>query len=116
MVAHDRKIRMKKEESLQKATASAAASTGGNAKDAAAQKLARRKSTKVWGRKIEEVTAAEADLLHSAKADSSEKERDEREWSKYSARTDSARYMPLMLTILLSMSQQSLLSNGSREN
>lgn len=76
MVAHDRKIRMKREETLNKATA--VASTGNGAKDAAAQKLARRKSTKVWGRKIEEVTAAEADLLHSARTDTSEKERDER--------------------------------------
>lgn len=75
MVAHDRKIRMKREETLHKATAGAATSTSGkDGKDAAAQKLARRKSTKVWGRKIEEVTAAEADLLHSAKTDTSERD------------------------------------------
>lgn len=73
MVAHDRKIRMKREETLNKAAAVPSSS-----KDANALKLARRKSTKVWGRKIEEVTAAEADLLHSARTDASE--RDEREY------------------------------------
>lgn len=69
MVAQDRKLRMRREENLTKAT-----TIDTNAKDA--QKLARRKSTKVWGRKIEEVTAAEADLLHSARTEASD--RDER--------------------------------------
>jgi mitogen-activated protein kinase kinase kinase len=60
MVAQDRKSKLKKEES-------AARSLIMGAKDEIKEKLARRKSTKVWGRKIEEVTSAEAEALSSAK-------------------------------------------------
>lgn len=72
MVAQDRKSRLKREE-----VAAKALSTLG--KEDSKDKLARRKSTKVWGRKIEEVTSAEADLLYSAKDPASaDKDRGER--------------------------------------
>ena len=82
MVAQDRKSRLKREEIAFKA---AAAAHAGTKDDLNKDKLARRKSTKMWGRKIEEVTSAEADLIVSAKTDSpaigSEKEKEECEWT-----------------------------------
>lgn len=74
MVAQDRKSRLKKEEVAAKALSSI------GTKEDNKEKLARRKSTKVWGRKIEEVTSAEADLLYSARDPASaDKDRGERE-------------------------------------
>jgi hypothetical protein len=83
MVAQDRKSRLKKEETAAKALSSI------GVKDEAKDKLARRKSTKVWGRKIEEVTSAEADLLYSAKDPASaDKDRGERKSSLISYKCD----------------------------
>jgi mitogen-activated protein kinase kinase kinase len=77
MVAADRQSRMKRGESAAKAASANAGATEKADKEKTAEKLARRKSTKVWGRRIQEVTSAEADALASAKespADRGERE------------------------------------------
>ena len=78
MVAQDRKSRLKREETAAKA---AAATNAGIKEELNTDKVARRKSTKMWGRKIEEVTSSKAEMIVSAKTDSpiigTEKERDD---------------------------------------
>lgn len=74
MVAQDRKIRLKRDDVAVKPVL-------GPMTEREA-KLARRKSTKVWGKKIEEVTAAEAELLNSAKLDSPGRDEGSIKWVK----------------------------------